>query len=89
MDDADKKNKKEIQWHPAFVVALQAILYDYKDDLEYRLEHPLTTGSLRIDILVVKKRAGAVIERQIAGNLRKAQNQGLRPNRKRSLQIGK
>ena len=61
-----KKNKKEIQWHPAFVVALQALLIDYKDVLEYRLEHPLTTGPLRIDILVVKKRPDVVVKRQIA-----------------------
>ena len=66
MDDTVKENKKEIQWHPAFVVALQAILIDYKDVLEYRFEHPLTAGSLSIDILVVKKRPDAVIKRQIA-----------------------
>ena len=66
MDDIEKKNKYEIQWHPAFVVALQALLIDYSDDLEYRLEHPLTTGPLRIDILVIKKRPDAVIKRQIA-----------------------
>ena len=66
MDDTVKKNEKEIQWHPAFVVALQAILIDYKDVLEYRFEHPLTAGSLSIDILVVKKRPDAVIKRQIA-----------------------
>ena len=65
-NDSDKKSKKEIQWHPAFVVALQALLIDFSDVLEYRLEHPLTTGPLRIDILVVKKRPDAVIKRQIA-----------------------
>jgi len=66
MDDTDKKNKKDIQWHPAFVVALKALLIDYSDVLEYKLEHPLTTGPLRIDILVIKKRHDAVIKRQIA-----------------------
>jgi len=34
--------------------------------LEYRLEHPLTTGALRLDVLVVKKRPEAVVKRQIA-----------------------
>ena len=71
MDDTEKKNKKEIQWHPAFVAALQALLIDYKDDLEYKLEHPLSTGPLRIDILVIKKRTDAVIKRQIAEIFRK------------------
>ena len=53
-------------WHPAFVVALKALLIDYSDVLEYKLEHPFTTGSLSIDILVVKKRPDVVIRRQIA-----------------------
>ena len=68
MDDAENKaeNKKDIQWHPAFVVAIQALLIDYKDDLDYILEHPLTTGALSIDMLVIKKRPDAVIKRQIA-----------------------
>ena len=65
-DNGKKKETKGIQWHPAFVVALQALLIDYSDVLEYRLEHPLTTGALRLDVLVVKKRPDAVVKRQIA-----------------------
>jgi len=61
-----KKDKKGIPWHPAFVEALQATLIDYKDVLEYRLEHPLNTEPLRIDILVIKKRPDVVIKRSIA-----------------------
>ena len=66
MDGTESKINNDIQWHPAFVVALQALLIDYKDDLDYRLEHPLTTGSLSIDMLVIKKRPDVVIKRQIA-----------------------
>ena len=66
MVDTESKNNNDIQWHPAFVVALQALLIDYKDDLDYKLEHPLTTGSLSIDMLVIKKRPDVVIKRQIA-----------------------
>jgi hypothetical protein len=67
MDDTEKKkDTKGIPWHPAFVVALQATLIDYRDDLEYELEHPLTSEPLRIDVLVVKKRPEAVVKRQIA-----------------------
>ena len=69
-DSEKKKNREGIQWHPAFVEALQATLIDYSDVLEYKLEHPLNTGPLRIDILVVKKRPEAVIRRQIAGIFR-------------------
>ena len=63
--EADK-SKKSIQWHPAFVVALQGLLIDYSDVLEYKLEHPLTTGSMAIDVIVVKKRPDATVKRQIA-----------------------
>jgi len=70
MDDTEKtkkKNKKDdIQWHPAFVVAIQGILIDYGDALEYRTEHPLTEQPLRIDFLVIKKRPETVIKKQIA-----------------------
>jgi hypothetical protein len=65
MDDTQKKNE-EIQWHPAFVVAIQGLLIDYSDALEYRLEHPLNEKPLRIDFLVIKKRPDVVIKRQIA-----------------------
>ena len=71
MDDTEKtekKNKKDddIPWHPAFVVALQATLIEYKDALDYRFEHPLTSDPLRIDILVIKKRPETVVKKQIA-----------------------
>jgi hypothetical protein len=70
MDDTEKKKKKskkdDIKWHPAFVVAIQAILINYRDALDYKLEHPLTIDPLRIDILVIKKRPEIVIEKQIA-----------------------
>jgi len=70
MDDTEKtekKNKKnDIQWHPAFVVAIQGILIDYSDALDYKVEHPMPTKSLRIDVLVIKKRRKTVIKKQIA-----------------------
>jgi hypothetical protein len=70
MDEIKKKKKKskkdDIKWHPAFVVAIQAILINYRDVLDYKVEHPLTIDPLRIDILVIKKRPEIVIEKQIA-----------------------
>ena len=61
-----KKKKDDIEWHPAFVVAIQGILIDYSDALDYKIEHPMPTKSLRIDVLVVKKRRNTVIKKQIA-----------------------
>ena len=67
MDEENKKkSKKRIDWHSAFRVALQATLIDYKNVLDYNLEHPLTTKPLLIDTIIIKKRPEAVIEKQIA-----------------------
>jgi hypothetical protein len=73
MDDTEKTEKTEkenreddIQWHPAFVVAIKGILIEYSDALEYRTEHPLNEKPLRIDFLVIKKRPETVIKKQIA-----------------------
>jgi hypothetical protein len=65
-DIEKKKSRNEIPWHPAFVVALKATLIDYDDALDYRLEHPLASEPLRIDILVIKKRPEVVVKKQIA-----------------------
>ena len=62
----EKKGKKGIPWHPAFVVALKLTLIDYDDELDYKLEHPLNTEPLEIDVLVVKKHSNTVIKKQIA-----------------------
>jgi hypothetical protein len=57
--------KEEIPWHPAFVQALQLELEDYADVLEFRTEQPLTTEPLRIDAVVVKKKPGVTIDKNI------------------------
>jgi hypothetical protein len=59
-------SEEHIAWHPAFVEAIQAELEEYKDVLEFYAEYPLTTEPLRIDVLVVKKRADVVIRKNIA-----------------------
>lgn len=48
-------SKEKIQWHPAFAAALQLEFKDYKDYLEYSIEHELTQEPLKIDVVVVKK----------------------------------
>jgi hypothetical protein len=59
-------SEEYIAWHPAFVEAIQAELEEYKDVLEFHAEHSLTTEPLRIDVLVVRKRADVVIRKNIA-----------------------
>ena len=60
------KNSSYIQWHPAFIEALQLELKDYKGVLELYPEVQLTTGPLKIDCVVVKKTSGVKIKKNIA-----------------------
>jgi len=55
-----------IPWHPAFVEALQMELREYRDDLEFHPEHPLTSEPLKIDCIVAKKAKDTVIKKNIA-----------------------
>jgi hypothetical protein len=60
------QNQYYIDWHPAFVEALQMELKDYRDMLEFRPECQLTSGPLRIDYVVIKKAKNVVIKKNIA-----------------------
>jgi hypothetical protein len=62
MTHADQR----IDWHTAFFQALQAELEDYAELLEFYSEFPLTNAPLRIDVLIIKKVPGVVIEKNIA-----------------------
>jgi hypothetical protein len=55
-----------IHWHHAFVEALQLELEDYKNVLEFKAEHHLTTEPLRIDALIIKKPKNAKIGKNFA-----------------------
>lgn len=46
--------KKDIQWHPGFVAALQLALQDEKEWLEFISEYELSKKPLRIDVFVKK-----------------------------------
>ena len=66
MDNKTKKEGKNINyWHEPFFEALKFELYDYKDDLEFKLEHKLSEEALRIDVLVVKKNKDIKINKNI------------------------
>ena len=53
-------------WHPAFIDAIRMELFDYKDSLEFKYEHPLNTEPLRIDLLIIKKPKDLIIDKNIA-----------------------
>ena len=65
----DKSNKME--WHPAFVEAIQLELYDYKDSLEILSEKSLTSKPLQIDCVIIKKTKNTVIKKNIGKIFRK------------------
>jgi hypothetical protein len=62
---SDKAEKKAITWHTAFFDAIRLELYPYRDVLSFEFEHSLTSEPLRIDVIIVKKEPGAVIEKPI------------------------
>ena len=57
------------QWynihHDAFFEALQLELYDHKNDLDFIFEHPLSKEALIMDVLVIKKKPGVQISKNI------------------------
>ena len=63
-----EKSKKvdDILWHPAFCNAIRLEFRGYENDLNFVFEHPLTTGPLKIDVMIIKKAQDAVIEKNIA-----------------------
>ena len=54
-----------IQWHPAFVGGIELALRNYKNELTFESEHPLSKKPLQMDMLVVKKNADLVIDNAI------------------------
>jgi len=66
----DDASHDKLQWHPAFVEALQLELEAYRDALEFFPEYQLTAGPLKIDCVVVKKAKDVVIKKNIAAIFR-------------------
>jgi len=62
----DDAGRGKLQWHPAFLQAIQAELFDYRDFLEFRYEYQLTSEPLRIDLLIIKKMKDVPINKNIA-----------------------
>jgi hypothetical protein len=55
----------KIQWHPGFYGAAELELLHNKDELEFDREYNLTKESLRVDLLIVKKRKNVEITNEI------------------------
>jgi hypothetical protein len=55
----------KIQWHPGFYGAAELELKQNRDVLEFDREYNLSKEPLRMDLLIVKKRADVVIENEI------------------------
>jgi hypothetical protein len=60
-----EKRIDEIQWHPGFYGAAELEFQQNKNDLEFEREHNLGKEPLRMDLLIVKKRADVEIKNEI------------------------
>lgn len=58
-------NDTKIQWHPAFISAINLELKDYRKDLVFEKEYNLNTKPLEIDLLIIKKEASVHISNDI------------------------
>jgi hypothetical protein len=68
----NRRQKGEgINWHAAFFDAIRLELEDYFDVLQFEAEHYLTDEPLRIDVMIIKKADGAIIEKNIGRIFRK------------------
>ena len=60
-----------IQWHPAFVSAIQLEFREDREKLSFEKEHNLNTKPLQIDLLVIKKEKAGAIGNEIGRIFRK------------------
>jgi hypothetical protein len=66
MDDKTPEGSPRVPWHPAFVKAMRLELEQYRDYLEFQDEFRLTSEPLEIDMVIIKKAPGVVIDKNIA-----------------------
>ena len=62
---------KDIQWHPAFVSAMNLELLENQKDLVFEREYNLNTKPLEIDLLIIKKEKEVSIQNEIGHFFRK------------------
>jgi hypothetical protein len=61
---------ERITWHTAFYDAIRLEFIHYQDVLEFAIEHQLTREPLRIDMVIIKKKKDALIDKHIAAIFR-------------------
>ena len=62
----EPENETErIAWHPAFHEAVQLEFEPYWDYIEFVIEQQLTSEPLKIDVVIIKKKEGVVIDKTI------------------------
>jgi len=59
------KQQSKVYWHEAFSEALQLELHQYRDVLEFQREFQLSKEALIMDLLVIKKKQGVRIDKNI------------------------
>jgi len=64
--EREKNKPGDTLWHPAFCNAIRLELNEYEKDLSFVFEHPLTTGPLKIDVMIIKKAGDVRIDKNIA-----------------------
>ena len=57
--------RTKVFWHEAFFEALQLEFHEYQDLLEFEDEYPLSKEALIVDVLVIKKKPGESIDKNI------------------------
>lgn len=62
--DSTPTGETRISWHPAFLDAMRLELDLYHEYLQFNVEYQLTAEPLRIDLLIIKKPSGLVIDRK-------------------------
>lgn len=62
---------KDIQWHPAFISAMNLELLENQKDLVFEREYNLNTKPLEIDLLIIKKEKEISIQNEIGYFFRK------------------
>jgi hypothetical protein len=65
-DNTEESDKREdVAWHGAAYELAQLEFQEYRSILEYKSEHQLTKEPLRIDVVIIKKKPGIKIEKNI------------------------
>ena len=57
--------RNKVYWHDAFFEAIKLELHQYQQFLDFTYQHPLSKEALKMDVLVVKKKPGIKIDKNI------------------------